>query len=88
MFEWDEEKNKENKRKHGVSFEETLDVFKDEFALSYEDSDHKEQRWKVLGSGKYLMVLVVVYTYRKKIRIISARKATKQEKRRYEEKKY
>ena len=84
LFEWDQEKNKANKLKHGISFEDTLPVFHDEYALTIEDTHHEEQRWKTLGTGKYLMVVVVVFSHRKKIRIISARKATKTERRKYE----
>ena len=87
MFEWDGDKNKKNQKKHGVSFEETLPVFSDDYALTFEDNDHEEQRWKVIGTGKYLMVLVVAFTHRKKIRIISARKATKRERKEYERRK-
>ena len=85
MFEWDEEKNKSNLAKHGVSFEDCIPVFSDEDSLVLEDDRHYEQRWKVIGAGKFLVVLVVVYTYRNKIRIISARKATKGERKVYEQ---
>ncbi len=85
MFEWDENKSKSNLKKHGISFEDCVPVFSDEFSLVYEDDRHDEQRWKILGMGKHLVVLVVVYTYRRKIRIISARKAGKQERNYYEQ---
>lgn len=87
MVEWDEEKNESNAKKYGVRFEDTMGVFSDEFALVYEDNDHGEQRWKAIGIGRYLMVLVVIYTYRNTIRIISARRANKQERKRYEQEK-
>lgn len=78
MFEWDDDKNRINKLKHGVDFEDVYPIFTDPHALTIEDFTHGEQRWKVLGMGKYLVVLVVVFTHRRKIRIISARKASKQ----------
>ena len=84
LFEWDQQKNDANKLKHGISFEDTLPVFHDEQAVTIEDSHHGEQRWKTLGMGKYLIIVVVVFTHRNKIRIISARKATKTERRKYE----
>ena len=85
MFEWDEDKNEANIKKHGISFRDCIPVFYDDLSLLYEDIRHGEQRWKVIGAGKLLIVMVVVYTYRNKIRIISARKATKQERKHYEQ---
>ncbi len=86
MFEWDLEKNEINFKKHGLRFEDVTPVFYDENAITKEDSDHGEQRWKTLGMGRYLVVVVVVYTYNRKIRIISARKAEKHERKKYEKK--
>jgi len=83
-FEWDERKNRENKRKHGVSFEEAQAVFFDENAIRYFDPDHSEDedRFIMLGMSFKLRVLVVCHCYRvadSVIRIISARKADKRE---------
>jgi len=83
-FEWDESKNRENKRKHGVSFEEAQTVFLDENAIRYFDPDHSsdEDRFLMLGISFKLRVLVVCHCYRANdslIRIISARKANRKE---------
>ena len=83
-FEWDERKNRGNKRKHKVSFEEAQTVFLDENAIRYFDPDHSddEDRFLMLGMSFTLRVLVVCHCYRADdsvIRIISARKANKRE---------
>ncbi len=83
-FQWDEAKSRENKRKHGVSFEEAQTVFLDENAIRYLDPDHStdEDRFLMLGISFKLRVLVVCHCYRMSdsvIRIISARKANKKE---------
>jgi hypothetical protein len=83
-FEWDERKNRENKRKHGVSFEEAQTVFLDERALRFYDPDHSadEDRFILLGLSFALGELVVCHCYRAGegvIRIISARRATRRE---------
>jgi len=87
-FEWDERKNRENKRKHRVSFEEAQTVFLDENAIRYFDPDHSEDedRFLMLGMSFTLRVLVVCHCYRADdfvIRIISARKADKREQANY-----
>ena len=84
IFEWDNHKNKLNKRKHGVSFEEAQTVFFDEKAIEFDDPDHstQEDRFILLGLSHSLKILVVCHCYRTDeatIRIISARKATKKE---------
>lgn len=89
-FEWDEHKNEINKRKHLVSFEEAVTVFYDENALVISDPDHSidEERFIILGFSAKARMLVVCHCYRdseRKIRIISARKATGQEARQYNE---
>jgi len=89
-FEWDPTKSAANKRKHGVAFEEAESVFADDHALLIDDPEHSEaeDRFVLLGLSARLRVLVVVHCYRKAdaiIRIISARKATKPEQRRYNE---
>jgi len=83
-FEWDEKKNRQNIRKHGVSFEEAQSVFLDDHAMRFYDPDHSgdEDRFLMLGLSFTLRVLVVCHCYRERdvvIRIISARKATRQE---------
>jgi len=87
-FEWDEEKNRVNQRKHGIRFEEAQTAFFDEDALAFDDPDHSddEERFLLLGLSSMLRVLVVVHCLRDRgdtIRIISARKATKTEREAY-----
>ena len=76
-YEWDKTKAKENLRKHGVDFADAVISLEDENALTIEDYDHHEQRFKTLGAGAFLNILYVIHTYREGdcIRIISARKA-------------
>jgi uncharacterized DUF497 family protein len=83
-FDWDETKSESNKRKHGVSFEEAQTVFGDELGLLIHDPDHsdEEDRFVLLGLSSTLRTLVVCHCYREGdevIRIISARKANRQE---------
>jgi len=87
-FAWDEAKDRENRRKHGVSFEEARTVFYDERAIRFFDPDHsgQEDRFLMLGMSFRLGVLVVCHCYRESdtiIRIISARKATRDERDNY-----
>jgi uncharacterized DUF497 family protein len=87
-FDWDNEKARSNDRKHGVSFAEASTVFGDPLARLMHDSSHsdEEDRFVLLGESKYGRMLIVVFTDRdQRIRIISAREATRTEKRRYEE---
>ncbi|HSW37891.1 MAG TPA: BrnT family toxin [Acidobacteriota bacterium] len=79
-FEWNERKNRENQRKHGVSFEEAQTVFLDENAIRFFDPDHsaEDDRFLMLGISFRLRALVVCHCFRindSLIRIISARKA-------------
>jgi uncharacterized DUF497 family protein len=86
-FEWDDRKSAANRRKHGVSFEEAQTVFFDEHALLIPDPDHvAEERFVLLGLSSALRALVVCHCYRydTTIRIISARKANRDERTRYE----
>ena len=88
-FEWDENKNRINQNKHGISFEEAKTVFFDEEALVIDDPEHSEQeeRFIILGLSSKPRLLVVCHCYRASetvIRIISARKATKTESGYYE----
>ena len=81
-FEWDERKNRENQRKHAVSFEEAQTVFFDENAVEFYDDEHSEweDRFLLLGLSFRLRMLLVCHCLRESgsvIRIVSARKATK-----------
>ncbi|MBM4048497.1 MAG: BrnT family toxin [Planctomycetes bacterium] len=83
-FEWDPHKAEANFRKHGVSFEEARAVFYDEFAVEFYDDEHSEweDRFLLLGLSSRFRLLLVCHCYREResvIRIISARKATKNE---------
>ena len=89
-FTWDDRKNRSNQSKHGVSFEEATTVFADENARLKHDPDHSqdEDRFILLGFSAKLRILVVAHAYRQnetEIRIISARKATRKERKQYGE---
>ena len=88
QFEWNPEKASSNAQKHGVSFEEAKSVFYDEFAIQFFDEAHSsdEERFLLLGMSAQAKLLLVCHCERDSentIRIISARKATKQEARFY-----
>ncbi|MDD2894046.1 MAG: BrnT family toxin [Halothiobacillaceae bacterium] len=87
-FEWDDNKNALNQKKHGVSFEEAKSVFADELARLIPDPDHSasEERFILLGVSANLRLLVVCHCERDAdtFRIISARKAVPFERRQYE----
>lgn len=91
-WEWNEEKNRKNKRKHGLSFEVAQYVFSDPLALTHLDSYLGEERYQTVGLVG-LQIVLVVHTWPEVIqetneetgRIISDRKATAQERRAYEE---
>ena len=91
-FAWDPIKAKANARKHKVSFERAAEVFLDPFALSIFDEDHsaKEDRWITMGKDKSDVVLVIIHTFdeadknQPTIRVISARKANKNERKQYD----
>ena len=83
-FEWDEAKNRENQRKHSVSFAEAQSVFFDENAVEFYDDEHSEweDRFLLLGMSTRMRILLVCHCLREGgsvIRIISARKATKKQ---------
>ena len=87
-FEWDPAKSETNLKKHGISFHEASTVFGDPLALTFGDPDHSvgEQRFITFGLSRLEQLLVVVHTERRKTtRIISARRATKQERKIYED---
>ena len=88
-FTWDINKNKENIKKHKISFEEAKEVFYDDNAILFDDPDHLdyEERFLIIGRINNLNIYVVSHCYRENdgiIRIISARKATKKERETYE----
>lgn len=88
LFEWDTHKAKKNEETHGVSFDEASTAFGDPFSLTIHDPVHsdEEDRFILIGSSFKNRLLVVVHTERgDNIRIISARKATKNERKQYEE---
>ncbi len=82
---WSSWKAAENLRKHGVDFADAVIALEDENALTIEDSDHDEQRFKTLGMGPSVNILYVIHTYREddRVRIISARKADRSETKQY-----
>jgi len=92
-FEWDPNKGELNIRKHKVSFHRAAEVFKDPHAISIFDDEHsqEEDRWITMGSDYNGRILVVSHTFRRidedsfRIRIISSKKATKNERKQYEE---
>ncbi len=88
VFDWDPDKAKSNVRKHGVTFEEASTVFGDLLALLMNDPDHslEEERYLLLGMSIRQRLLVVAFAERPPLtRIISARRATRTERRGYEE---
>lgn len=94
-FTWNEAKAASNKRKHAISFEIAARVFLDPFALSVQDRvESGEYRWQTIGSVDGVVVLLVAHTVHGEedgtdiIHIISARRAERQERKRYEQEKY
>jgi uncharacterized DUF497 family protein len=91
VFEWDPRKATLNLRKHGVGFEQGATIFLDAEAISIPDEEHSEQedRWVTIGLDASARLLVVIHTFeeidssRCRLRLISARKATKKEERQY-----
>jgi hypothetical protein len=88
LFDWNEEKSRRNKQKHGLSFEDAKHAFSDENALLIHDLDHSEEesRFVLLGLDSRFGLLVVSHAYREDdriIRIISARRASRREAEQY-----
>lgn len=86
-FEWDDEKAQSNLKKHGVSFDEAATIFNDPRIATISDPDHSEDedRYISIGRSVIMRLLSVIHTFRKeRIRLISARKATRAEKKNYE----
>ncbi|HKV08224.1 MAG TPA: BrnT family toxin [Thermoanaerobaculia bacterium] len=90
-FEWDPKKATENFKKHGVPFHEAATVFGDPSSIPYEDPTHSigETRFILMGTSVQGRILMVSFTERKeRLRIISAREATRRERRIYEEERF
>ncbi|MCZ7668848.1 MAG: BrnT family toxin [Chloroflexi bacterium] len=90
-FEWDEQKSKDNLKKHGVGFDEAKTVFEDIFSLTIPDPEHSiaEARFIDMGYSINNRLLVIVYTeHNDVIRIISCRKAENYERRQYESERF
>ncbi len=86
VYQWNRDKAIVNFRKHGIRFADAVAVFSDDLAITIPDERFDEERFVTIGLDGLGRVLVVVYTLRgKAIRIISARKATRQERQQYEE---
>lgn len=91
-FEWDEAKDRENVKRHGISFEDAKDVFDDPFHISVLDKrfDYFDERWITIGSTRDKRIIVIGHLYYLRengdevIRIITARKAVKKEREQYE----
>ncbi len=86
-FEWDEAKAETNLRKHGVTFLEASEVFRDPLSDTFDDPDHsdREDRFLIIGATGAGRLLFVAFTERDEtLRIISAREATRQERYEYE----
>jgi len=96
MFEWDEKKNRTNLAKHGIGFDLAREAFDDPFAITTQDRDvDGEQRYQLIGAI-FTRIILVAYAVKSEpqtddagedsiVRIISARKATPGERKRYEE---
>ena len=87
-FDWDENKNRINLDKHGITFEEASTVFFDDRAIIFDDPEHSidEDRFLLLGMSETAKVCIVCHCYKESdtvIRIISARQATRKEEQRY-----
>jgi uncharacterized DUF497 family protein len=93
QFEWDEAKAKANEKKHGVSFEDSIHIFEDPYVLSEQDRiEDGEQRWQSIGLVEGIVLLLVAHTVQSSeeeqvevVRIISARRADRKERIRYDE---
>jgi len=86
VYQWNKDKATANLRKHEIDFADAVSVFSDNLAITIPDERFDEERFVTIGLDGFGQVLVVIYTLRgEAIQIISARKATKQERRQYEE---
>jgi uncharacterized DUF497 family protein len=90
LFEWDQGKARSNRRKHGITFEDAMQVFDDPFALAAQDRiEGGECRWQTIGMVEGMVIVIVAHTVEEEgqdeiIRIISARQATRKERIRYD----
>ncbi|HCX90313.1 MAG TPA: hypothetical protein DHT43_07310 [Deltaproteobacteria bacterium] len=92
-FDWDPNKAKANRKKHGIFFEQASTIFLDPRMIAVFDTEHSEHedRWATIGVDSNGILLVVVHTFQQlnadsyRIRIISARKATRKESKQYRE---
>ncbi|BAU14267.1 hypothetical protein LEP3755_48130 [Leptolyngbya sp. NIES-3755] len=85
-YQWDNNKAAANLNKHGIDFADAVSVFADDLAITVTDDRFEEERFITIGIDAFGRILVVVYTMRDdEIRLISARKATRQERTQYEE---
>ena len=91
-FEWDSVTANGNERKHGIRFEDAMHVFDDPYALFEQDrtDERGEQRWQAIGLVEGVVVILVAHTIREAgpdeiVRLISARRATRKERVRYEQ---
>jgi uncharacterized DUF497 family protein len=90
-FDWDAQKNARNEAKHGIDFETAQFIFDDPGCITFIEREYEgEERWKAIGAIEDVLLLVVVHTYRQEegdeiIRIISARRATRHERKLYAE---
>ena len=92
MFSWDDTKDERNQRKHGISFEAAKLVFDDPLYITRQDRfENGEQRWQTMGLVGNVVLLLVAHTWKEAgngvehIRLISARRATKLERKIYEQ---
>ena len=90
-YEWDQHKNFANQRKHGISFDEAIEIFDDPLHVSILDEKYSyfEERWISVGNTKNISIIVVVNLFfsdegEEVIRVISAREATNNERKKYE----
>lgn len=85
VYEWDNNKAQSNRQKHGIDFADAVSVFADDTAITILDNYPDEERFITIGIDALGRILVVSYTWRdRNIRLISARKATRQERQQYE----
>jgi uncharacterized DUF497 family protein len=86
VYQWNRDKAAANLRKHSIDFADAVSIFSDNLAITIPDERFGEERFVTIGVDALGRVLVVVYTMRdEEIRLISARRATRQERRQYEE---